>query len=40
MRKGNGGQGISEEVLCAEYEAVYRYALSLCRNDVEAQDIT
>lgn len=40
MRKGNGGQGISEEVLCAEYEAVYRYALSLCQNDVEAQDIT
>lgn len=40
MRKGNAGQGISEEVLCAEYEAVYRFALSLCRNDIEAQDIT
>lgn len=25
---------------CAEYEAVYRYALSFCRNDIEAQDIT
>ncbi len=24
----------------AEYEAVYRYALSLCRNETEAQDIT
>lgn len=31
---------ISEEVLCAEYEAVYRYVLSLCHNDMEAQDIT
>lgn len=24
----------------AEYESVYRYALSLCRNQIEAQDIT
>ena len=40
MRRGNGRQEISEEVLCAEYEAVYRYVLSLCRNDIEAQDIT
>lgn len=40
MPKENAGQGISEEVLCAEYEAVYRYVLSLCRNEVEAQDIT
>lgn len=24
----------------AEYEAVYRYTLSLCRNETEAQDIT
>lgn len=31
---------ITEEVLCAEYEAIYRYVLSLCRNDAEAQDIT
>ena len=31
---------ISNEVLCAEYEAIYRYVLSLCRNDAEAQDIT
>ena len=31
---------ISEDVLCAEYEAVYRYALVLCRNDADAQDIT
>lgn len=40
MHKRNVKQGISEKVLCAEYEAVYRYALSLCRNDIEAQDIT
>lgn len=40
VRKRNGKQEISEEALCAEYEAVYRYALSLCRNDIEAQDIT
>lgn len=31
---------ISNEILSAEYEAVYRYALSLCRNEAEAQDIT
>ena len=40
MRKKNTEKGISEEVLCAEYEAVYRYALTLCRNDIETQDIT
>ena len=31
---------ISDELLCAEYEALYRYVLALCRNDTEAQDIT
>ncbi len=30
---------ISEQALCAEYEAVYHYALSLCRREAEAQDI-
>lgn len=40
MRKKKTGQVISDEVLCAEYEAVYRYSLSLCRNEAEAQDIT
>ncbi|MBR1724427.1 MAG: RNA polymerase sigma factor [Ruminococcus sp.] len=31
---------ISDEVLRAEYESVYRYALALCRSEAEAQDIT
>ena len=34
-----GGE-ISQEVLCAEYEALYQYALSLCRNETEAEDLT
>ena len=33
-------QEISHEVLCAEYEAVYRYSLSICKDATEAQDIT
>ena len=40
MPKENPGRILSEEALCAEYEAVYRYALTLCRSDGEAQDIT
>jgi RNA polymerase sigma-70 factor (ECF subfamily) len=31
---------ITEEVLCAEYESVYRYVLALCRSETDAQDIT
>ena len=31
---------LSEKALCAEYEAVYRYALTLCRDEAEAQDVT
>ena len=31
---------ISEKALCAEYEAVYRYALTLCRGEADAQDVT
>lgn len=31
---------ISEKALCAEYEAVYRYALTLCRSEADAQDVT
>lgn len=30
---------ITEEVLCAEYESVYRYVLTLCRSETDAQDI-
>ena len=40
MRKKDGRPDISNEVLCAEYEAVYRYILCLCRNEAEAQDVT
>lgn len=40
MRKKRNEPVISDEVLCAEYEAVYHYALSVCRNETEAQDIT
>ena len=37
-----GGEADDKENLyfIAEYEAVYRYVLSLCRNETEAQDIT
>lgn len=37
-----GGEEDDKENLyfIAEYEAVYRYVLSLCRNETEAQDIT
>ncbi len=31
---------ITDEILCAEYEAVYRYALTFCKSEAEAQDIT
>ena len=31
---------ITYEMLCAEYEAVYRYLFSLCRNREDAEDIT
>lgn len=31
---------ISNEILAAEYEAVFRYVLTLCRNETDAQDIT
>ena len=30
---------ISEQALCAEYEAVYRYALTLCPDPADAQDV-
>ncbi len=31
---------IDDKTLCAEYEAVYHYTLSLCRDESLAQDIT
>lgn len=31
---------ISDDTLCAEYEAVYHYTLALCRDEATAQDIT
>ena len=40
MIKDKNNNGITEEVLCAEYSAVFHYVLSLCRNEGEAQDIT
>lgn len=40
MEKDRHGPWISDEVLQAEYRSVYCYALSLCRNETDAQDIT
>lgn len=40
MRKESIGKDISEAALCAEYEAVYHYVLSLCHDETQAQDIT
>lgn len=40
MRKEKDSQEISNEVLCAEYGAVYHYTLSLCQNETAAQDLT
>ena len=31
---------ITEEIINAEYQAVYHYILSLCRDEIEAEDIT
>lgn len=38
VRKGKNP--VTDAVLCAEYEAVYRYVLSLCKDSVTAEDIT
>lgn len=40
MPKGRSKPVLSDEILCAEYESVYRYVLTLCRSDADAQDIT
>ena len=33
-------QRFNDDILCAEYEAVYHYTLALCRDESVAQDIT
>ena len=40
MKDRKNPDGITNEVLSAEYEAVFRYTLTLCRSETEAQDIT
>ena len=40
MDKAKKKTDISDSALLAEYESVYHFALSLCRNDSDAQDIT
>lgn len=40
MSKEDNSSGISNDVLCAEYEAVYRFVLTFCKNEAQAQDIT
>jgi len=31
---------LSEEIICAEYKSVFRYVMTLCKNQAEAEDIT
>ena len=40
MKKKTENEVLSEKMLCAEYEAVYRYTLALCKNETLAEDIT
>ena len=40
MDKKKPGPVLTEEVLLGEYRAVYRYILTLCRDEAQAQDIT
>ena len=40
MRKKAKEDFLSNEILLAEYEAVYRYVLSICHNEADANDIT
>lgn len=40
MHKGSKTQRITDEILSAEYDALYYYVLSLCRNEATAQDVT
>lgn len=36
----NKDNRFNDDILCAEYEAVYHYTLAMCRNETLAQDIT
>lgn len=38
--KVKNNEKITDDNLCAEYSAVYRYVLSLCRDEELASDIT
>ena len=40
MENNRQGPVLTEETLFGEYKAVYRYVLTLCRNQAQAQDIT
>ena len=40
MKKKTENEILSEKMLCAEYEAVYRYVLAVCKNETMAEDIT
>jgi len=40
LKKKTENEVLSEKMLCAEYEAVYRYILALCKNETLAEDIT
>ena len=40
MKRKRNTEKITDEVLCGEYNAVYRYVLSLCRDENLASDIT
>ena len=36
----NKDKRFNDDILCAEYEALYHYTLALCRDEALAQDIT
>lgn len=38
--QGKKDNRFNDDILCAEYEAVYHYTLALCRDEALAQDIT
>lgn len=40
MENNRQGPILTEEALLGEYKAVYRYVLTLCRNEAQAQDLT